>query len=107
MDDPANRDPAGRFGAGNQANPSGRPKLVREYQDWLREHAWDKAKQALLKCLESEDEKILMMAVKEVSDRLVGKAPQAIMNEDGTSVSSMSSDIVDIIRKLGSERKSP
>ncbi len=27
-----------------------------------------------------------MMAVKEISDRMLGKAPQSVMNEDGTPV---------------------
>jgi hypothetical protein len=77
------RDENGRVKPGQSLNPSGRPKLVKEYQQWLREEAWDKAKAALLKCLQSEDEKVQMMAVKEVNDRLLGRAPQALTTEDG------------------------
>lgn len=86
MDDPANRDSAGKFGPGNKANPSGRPKAWREYQEWLKENALGKAKAALLSCLSSADEKVQMMAVKEVNDRLFGKAPQAITDADGNAV---------------------
>lgn len=83
MDDPANRDSAGRFGAGNVANPSGRPKAFREYQEWLAENAMGPAKNALLSCLMNPDGKVQMMAVKEVCDRLFGKAPVTVLGEDG------------------------
>jgi hypothetical protein len=81
--DPANRDATGRFGPNNAANPSGRPKALREYQEWLADNALEPAKKALLACLESEDGKVRMMAVKEVADRLFGKASQAITGPDG------------------------
>lgn len=83
MDDPAKRDSAGRFGPGNVANPSGRPKAFKEYQEWLLVNALDPAKEALLACLHDDDGKVRMMAIKEVADRLFGKAPQTILGEDG------------------------
>lgn len=83
MDDPANRDAAGRFGAGNVANPSGRPKAFKAYQEWLEANALDLAKKALIDCLLSDDGKVKMMALKEVGDRLFGKAHQTIVGEDG------------------------
>lgn len=101
MDDPAKRDSAGRFGVGNQANPSGRPRAFREYQDWLRENALEPAKQALLACLRSDDQKVQMLALKEVHDRLFGKAPQAITNEDGSPLFGLvAGDLLDSMRKL-------
>jgi len=69
---------------GSSGNPSGRPKLVREYQQWIRENAWDQAKAALLACLADADGRVRMAAIKEINDRMLGKAPQAITNEDGT-----------------------
>ena len=83
MDDPANRDAAGRFGNGNQANPSGRPKAFKEYQSWLASECLGEIKNAYMRCLRSDDEKVVMMAVKEGCDRLFGKAPQTILGEDG------------------------
>jgi hypothetical protein len=101
MDDPAKRDSAGRFGEGNRANPSGRPKAFKEYQEWLRENALDPAKEALLACLKSDDQKVQMLAVKEVHDRLFGKAPQAITNEDGSPLlGGISADVIEHMRKL-------
>lgn len=83
MDDPANRDAAGKFGPGNNANPSGRPKAFKAYQEWLEANALEPAKAALLACLHSDDGKVQMLALKEVADRLFGKAPQTILGEDG------------------------
>ncbi len=101
MDDPANRDSAGKFGPGNQANPSGRPKAFKEYQEWLSEHAMGPAKNALLNCLMSEDGRVQMMAVKEVADRLFGKAPQTILGEDGKPLlSGLGAELVAMVANL-------
>jgi hypothetical protein len=83
MDEPEKRDAAGRFGAGNRANPGGRPKLIREFQDWLAEECYPIAQEALKGCLRSDDEKVRMLAIKEVHDRLFGKPVQAITGADG------------------------
>lgn len=101
MEDPAKRDSAGRFGEGNQANPSGRPKAFREYQVWLAEHALGPAKDALLRCLTDEDGKVAMMAVKEVADRLFGKAPQTILGEDGKPLlAGLGVEFVEALKKM-------
>ncbi len=87
MDEPENklavvRNELGQIVAGS-GNPGGRPKAFKEYQEWLSENALGPAKDALLRCLHNEDGRVQMMAVKEVADRLFGKAPQTILGEDG------------------------
>ena len=64
-------------------NPGGRPKAFKAYQEWLEANALEPAKNALIACLHDEDGKVRMMAIKEVADRLFGKAPQTILGEDG------------------------
>lgn len=85
-EDKPRRDKKGRLLPGGTANPGGRPKAMREYQEWLRKNALEKAKKALLACLASKDGKVRMMAVKEVNDRLLGKAPQSVQTEDGETL---------------------
>ena len=88
MDEPGNkppveRDEKGRIVKGSSGNPGGRPKLVREFQEWLRAEAYPKAQQALLELLGSEDEKVRIQAVKEVNDRLFGRPPVTVEDTDG------------------------
>lgn len=102
MDEPGSRTPEGKFTPGVSGNPSGRPKAFKEYQEWLSEHALGPAKEALLKCLSNEDGKVQMMAVKEVADRLFGKAPQTILGEDGKPLlAGLGAELVDALRKMG------
>ncbi len=90
----------GQFKPGQSGNPGGRPKALKEFQEWLRENALEKAQQALLDCLDSKDDKVRMMAVKEVSDRLFGRAPQAITGEDGKPLLPAVGDLIEVVRKL-------
>lgn len=74
------------------------PKPFKEYKDWLTENALPEAKTALLDCLRGADGKVRMMAVKEVADRLFGKAHQAITNADGSPV--MPVNLVELLMRL-------
>ncbi len=97
------RDELGRVLPGTGAiNPGGRPKAFKEYQDWLSENALDKAKVALLKCLDDPDGRVVMMAIKEVADRLFGKAPQTITGEDGKPIAvAIGAELIHALRRLG------
>jgi hypothetical protein len=99
-----NPNPSTRFGPGNRANPGGRPKVWKEYKQWIEEHCLPKAQAALLGCLEHKDGKVRMMAVKEVHDRLFGKASQhvAVTGEDGRS---FGADLIPLLQSLVDKKK--
>lgn len=84
-------------------NPGGRPKAFREYQEWLAGSALEPAKEALLRCLHNEDGKVQMMAVKEVADRLFGKAPMTVLGEDGKPL--LSGFTAELLAALGNLKK--
>ena len=89
------------FPPGVSGNPSGRPKALREYQEWLAANALDKAKEVLLGCLDHPDGRVRMAAVKEIADRLFGKAPQAITGEDGKPIAiALGVELLSALRKL-------
>lgn len=82
--DPAKRDDKGRFGPGNVANPSGRPKVLREFREKLHQEFYDESFEVMRRALADPDGKTRVAALKELWDRMFGKAPQAITNEDGS-----------------------
>lgn len=85
-------------------NPSGRPKLFKEYQQWLSDNAYEKAKTALLECLDDPDGKTRLAAVKEVCDRLFGRAPQVITGADGEPIAAtIGVEIVAALRRLSGD----
>ena len=80
------RDERGRLLPGHTANRSGRPRLLREYQEWLEREAYPKAKEALLRALASNDGRVAIAAVKEVREGLFGKAPLVFTDEEGNEI---------------------
>lgn len=77
MADPSNRDTAGRFGPGNNANPKGRS---RELPDWFLE-AGPEALKHLLSVARGEQEDELISRAKAcdgIADRIYGKPKQAV-----------------------------
>lgn len=87
-DDKPKRDAKGRILPGQGSlNAGGRPKALAEYQQWLRENALEKAKTALLGLLDDPDGKVRVVAIKEINDRLFGRAAMAITDPDGKPVS--------------------
>ena len=73
---PANRDENGKFVAGNNANPSGRPKVPREVREAIRA-ACPEAVQVLIELLHDKKSLIRLEAAKTLLDRGYGK-PESI-----------------------------
>ena len=69
---PANRDANGKFVAGNNANPSGRPKVPQEVRDAIRA-ACPEAVRVLVELLHSKKEAYRLEAAKTLLDRGYGK----------------------------------
>lgn len=70
-----------RFVKGQSGNPEGRPKTPQILKDNLV-----KAADRLIKLLNSDDEKIQLSAAKDILDRVLGKAPQALEHTGEISV---------------------
>lgn len=103
LNDRGNRDEKGRFGPGNAANPGGRTFRWKEYKQWIEAECLPLAQKALLSCLESDSDKVRMMAVKEVHDRIFGRAPLAV-SVTGSEGNSIASDLLPLLLKLAEKK---
>jgi len=89
VDEPQNKSPEverdehGRITKGTP-NPGGRPKKLKEFRAKLEQEFYEEAFAVMRECLASSDGKVRIAALKELWDRMWGKAPQAVTNEDGT-----------------------
>lgn len=86
------------FPKGVSGNPSGRPKLIVEFQKALLEKHYQKAIDALDKCLDDEDGRVRMAAIREVFDRLLGKVTQPVSGPDGAPLVSV--DLASALQRL-------
>lgn len=93
VSDQANKDPEapkrdekGRLLPGSTANPSGRPKKLKEFQDALHDRFYERAFSVMQELLASPDDKVRVAAIKELWDRMFGKAPQAVTGADGEAL---------------------
>ncbi len=82
------RDEKGRIAAGSGAiNAGGRPKAIKEALEAFRnEHDLANLRNRLIELAMGEDGRTAIAAIKEFHDRAYGKAPQAIVDENGKSV---------------------
>jgi hypothetical protein len=99
-----NPSPSTRFAPGNNANPGGKPKVWKEYKKWIEEKCLPLAQAALLRCLESNSEKVQMLAVKEVHDRLFGKSSQHV-SVTGDENKSLGADLIPLLQSLVDKKK--
>jgi hypothetical protein len=98
-----NPSPSTRFAPGNRANPGGKPKVWKEYKQWIEDKCLPLAQAALLDCLENGDDKVRMLAVKEVHDRLFGKPSQhvAVSGEEGKA---FGIDLLPFLQRLADKK---
>ena len=74
----------GGFHRGRSGNPGGRPKLPAEMREMFRAKA-PQALEVLTRCLQSDDDRIAMMAAQAILDRGYGRPTQSIdanINDD-------------------------
>jgi hypothetical protein len=73
----ANRTGRGCFKKGETGNPGGRPKLPADIREAFKARA-PEALEVLTRCLQSDDERIAIMAAQAIFDRGYGKPTQSI-----------------------------
>ena len=67
----------GGFQRGRSGNPGGRPKLPADIREAFKAKA-PEALEVLTRCLQSDDERVAMMAAQAILDRGYGKPTQSI-----------------------------
>ena len=78
--------PKGGFQRGQSGNPGGRSKLPADIREAFKAKA-PQALEVLTRCLQSDDDRVAMMAAQAILDRGYGKPAQTIdakINEDSS-----------------------
>lgn len=72
-----NRPASGRFQKGRSGNPHGRPKVEGEVRTLAQKHG-RAALERLVELMNSENERVAVVACQTILDRAYGKAPQSL-----------------------------
>lgn len=99
----AKRQGNGQFGAGNNANPGGRPKLVREVQEFAMSFSFE-AVERLVVIMRGRSMKEARQAAVALLDRACGKPAQPIGGVPGNPVGVQAgAGVIEMLRKLAGE----
>jgi hypothetical protein len=99
----AKRKSNGRFGSGNNANPGGRPKTVREVQDYAGLFTFD-AVDKLVTIMRGRSAKEARQAAVAILDRACGRPAQPIGGVPGNPVGVQAgAGVIDMLKKLAGE----
>lgn len=99
----AKRKGNGQFGAGNNANPGGRPKIVREVQEFAMSFSFE-AVERLVAIMRGRSTKEARQAAVALLDRACGKPAQPIGGVPGNPVGLQAgSGVIEMLRKLAGD----
>jgi hypothetical protein len=99
----AKRQGNGQFGPGNNANPGGRPKLVREVQEFASTFSFE-AVDRLVQIMRGRSVKEARQAAVAILDRAGGKPAQPIGGVPGNPIGVQAgAGVIEMLRKLAGE----
>jgi hypothetical protein len=102
----AKRDASGRFGAGNNANPGGRPRKVAEVQDYAACFTFESVDQLVRIMRKSRSDKERRQAAVAILDRACGRPAQPIGGVPGKPIGlEAGAGVLEILQKLAGEEK--
>lgn len=95
--------PATRFKPGVSGNPNGRPKKAQQIVEKAQDNA-EKALEALIKLMGSDDERVKLAAAMAILDRGLGKPKQTIEDGRKQEIGDYSTDELRAIAGISSAR---
>lgn len=84
--DPGNRDKTGKFGPGNKANPSGRPRIAHDLRMYMAEKTREDIDAIRCMAETDEDSGIRLKARCWLAEQVIGKAALTVADSDGNAM---------------------